>query len=110
MIGQGNHHVELSRVLSQSLATHFHVSELALDASEGLLHLGPNTVLDVFNLNEQRVHRAVLVQCVELARAHVQFPGDIQAFGLTALGHDVNPFIGPVLMRLDGRDHAAPPG
>ena len=52
-IGERKQRVQLRRVLGQAPVTHFHVSELPLDDTERVFHLGPDSGFDVFKLVEQ---------------------------------------------------------
>ena len=64
---------QLRRVFRQPFVANLGESELTLDDSERVLHLGPHTGFELLSLIEQFAPQAVPVQCPTLARAHLYF-------------------------------------
>ena len=76
-IGQRKQRDELRRVFLQPAIAHLDEAELAFDNPERVLHLCPNTGLELFCLFAQRAPRRVLVR-LAFARSHRNVP--IHAF------------------------------
>ena len=72
---------EMRGVLGQSPAAHLVESELALDESERVLHLGSHTGFELLSPIEQFSPRADLVQRPTLARLQRYFPPNTSSFG-----------------------------
>ena len=72
---------EMRGVLGQSPAAHLVESELALDESERVLHLGSHTGFELLSPIEQFSPRADLVQRPTLARLQRYFPPNTTSFG-----------------------------
>ena len=67
-IGQCKQRVQLRRVLGQATVAHLHRTELTLDDTERVLHLGADAGLDALDLLGQRILRVSLVQQLAQAR------------------------------------------
>lgn len=86
-IGQRKQRLELQRVLLQTPVAHLHISKLPLDHPKGVLHLGPDTCLDLLHLVYERVYGVGLfIQLFALARAHRYVPRHASP-GIRALVH-----------------------
>ena len=72
-IGQRKQRDELCGVFLQPPIAHLGEAELAFDNPERVLHLGPNTGLELFGLFAQRAPRRVLVR-LAFARSHRNVP------------------------------------
>lgn len=73
-VRQHKHHQQLAGVLSQPPVTRLTMPKLALDDPKRMLHLGPDAVLEFFQLVTQSVAGFVFVQRFALARHHDYLP------------------------------------
>lgn len=83
-VGLGEQSVKLCGVLGQSPVAHLGVAELPLDDAEGVLDLGADTGLGVFQLFHHFSRRGV-GQRPTLARPHGDVPVHVPVFELLAL-------------------------
>ena len=78
---------ELRRVLGQSAVTYLCVSELTLDHSERVLHLGTDVSLELLDSIHDRIQCIALVQCSAHSPSHGHMPVDIHALRLFSLAN-----------------------
>jgi hypothetical protein len=82
-IGERKQGDELRSVFLKPTVAHFGVTELTLDDSERMFHLGPHTGLEFLGLFHDHTPRGVLL-LLSFARSHSNMP--IHACGFRALG------------------------
>jgi hypothetical protein len=82
-VAQGKQCYQLGGVLGQPFVANLGETKLTFKNSEGMLHLGSDTGLELFGLVEQVAPRRVLIQCSALAWTHGNLPahiGGLRAF------------------------------
>lgn len=82
-VAEGKQCYQLRRVLGQPFVANLGEAKLAIENPEGVLHLGPDSGLELFGLVEQFAPRRILVQYPALSRAHRHMPahiGGLKAF------------------------------